>query len=457
MTRIQPLLLLLSLLPLLAAAQPAGSRLPPAATDAYTLVDRAAEGSSVVAVVRRNGVLFLLYDETIIGAEFDDPALRRQTAFPGFTIMQCAAYLARRPQRAAQIGLGIGTVPSFLRAMGIPTGRLETLGYVVEISEAVVQQAAAHFQYEWCPQPQEEEEEPTADCPNGRTFVTDGLQFLTQAPSDVGVAAAYDLFIVDVYTGWNPFAFFLREVMAGLRERWLAADGVLVMNFVGFMHGPRAAAPKAIYRTLQSVFRHVKCFREMAAADEPDAANIVFYASDAPFRFNLPTTREYQDPPENTYFSVASSLSLDASYALISLPSNALFVSVGGRQLPQLGGQPFASLRLHLGGIGLTHSRPCLLSFSCWRQIFTELQTDVEVAIHQDLTDEELRFVTATDDEDDDAGPRVLTEADHGQEAFREIHAATQAHMRERVLEQFPPALWAELQTKSATAAPVAA
>ncbi|RLN87401.1 hypothetical protein BBJ28_00001551 [Nothophytophthora sp. Chile5] len=380
MTRIPPpLLLLLSLLPLLATAQPAGSRLPPAATDAYTLVDRADEGSSVVAVVRRNGVLFLLYDETIIGAEFDDPVLRRQTAFPGFTIMQCAAYLARKPQRAAQIGLGIGTVPSFLRAMGIPTD-------VVEISEAVVQQAADHFQYEWCPQPPEDEEEPTAaDCASGRTFVTDGLQFLTQTPSAFGVAAAYDLFIVDVYTGWNPFAFFLREVMAGLRERWLAADGVLVMNFVGFMHGPRAAAPKAIYRTLQSVFRHVKCFREMAAADEPDAANIVFYASDAPFSFNLPATREYQDPPENTYFSA-----------------------------------------------------------------------DVEVAIHQDLTDEELRFVTATDDEGDDAGPRVLTEADHGQEAFREIHAATQAHMRERVLEQFPPALWAELQTKSATAAPVA-
>ncbi|GMF22316.1 unnamed protein product [Phytophthora fragariaefolia] len=104
------------------AAPPPGSHLEPATDDVYTLVSRIDEGDSVVAVVRRNGVLHLLYDETIIGAEFDDPYLRKQTAFPGFTIMQCAAYLARKPMRAVQIGLGIGTVPSFLREMDIPTG-----------------------------------------------------------------------------------------------------------------------------------------------------------------------------------------------------------------------------------------------------------------------------------------------------------------------------------------------
>lgn len=75
-----------------------------------------------MGVARHRNVLFLLYDETIIGAEFDDPYLRKQTAYPGFTIMQCAAYLTRKPTRAVQIGLGIGSVPSFLRDMGIPTG-----------------------------------------------------------------------------------------------------------------------------------------------------------------------------------------------------------------------------------------------------------------------------------------------------------------------------------------------
>ncbi|KAL4109609.1 hypothetical protein PRIC1_001308 [Phytophthora ramorum] len=392
-------LLLLTLLLGLAsvAAQPAGTRYEPATDDEYTVVSRLDEDASVVAVVRRNGVLHLLYDETIIGAEFDDPYLRKQTAFPGFTIMQCAAYLRAKPTRAVQIGLGIGTVPSFLREMGIPTD-------VVEISDAVVTQAADYFQYERCP-PKDEEEIEEETCPNGRTFVMDGLQFLASKPADLGVQTEqehpYDLFIVDVYTGWNPFAFFVREEMMHVRDNWLTADGVLVMNFVGYMQDPRAVAPKSIYRTLQSVFKHVKCFREMEEDDEPDAANIVFYASNKPFSFNLPTTREYRNPPVHTFFSVVK-------------------------------------------------------NFPKW-EIFTELQADVEVAIHQEMTDEEVRFVSSDDESSKDGDallPRVLTEADHGEKEFREIHAETQTHMRERVLEQFPPALWAEFKQKQSTTPP---
>lgn len=382
------LLLVLSLVST-AWAQPAGDRYPLATDDVYTVVDRIDEDESVVAVVRRNGVLFLLYDQTIIGAEFDDPYLRKQTAFPGFTIMQCAAYLSRKPSRAVQIGLGIGSVPSFLREMDIPTD-------VVEISDAVVTQAADYFQYERCPQEDDED----GHCPNGRTFVMDGLKFLDSKPVDLGIQEEedeehpYDLFIVDVYTGWNPFAFFVREEMLKVRDSWLTDDGVLVMNFVGYMQGPFAVAPKSIYRTLQSVFKHVKSYREMEEPNDPSAANIVFYASDKPFSFNPPTTQAYQNPPPNTYFSVVK-------------------------------------------------------NFMKW-EIFTELQAEVEVAIHQEIEDEEVRFESSGgDSESDEPVPRVLTEADHGQEEFREIHRVTQEHMRERVLEQFPDALWAEFKQKA--------
>ncbi|GMF22318.1 unnamed protein product [Phytophthora fragariaefolia] len=266
---------------------------------------------------------------------------------------------------------------------------------VVEISEAVVTQARDHFQYHWCPGPAEQDERDEEEkCPTGRTFVMDGLKFLASMPADLGVQTdseeenPYDLFIVDVYTGWNPFAFFVREEMLHVRENWLTRDGVLVMNFVGYMQDPRAAAPKSIYRTLQSVFKHVKCFREMEQPDEPDAANIVFYASDKPFSFNVPTTGMYRDPVPYTFFS---------------------------------------------------------------------LQDEVEVAIHQEMDDEEVRFVSSNKkDESGNAviAPRLLTKADHGQEDFREIHAETQAHMRERVLEQFPRALWEEFKQKPGIAPP---
>jgi hypothetical protein len=273
---------------------------------------------------------------------------------------------------------------------------------VVEISDVVVAQAADYFQYEWCPRPRDEEdddfEEEDQTCPKGRTFVMDGLKFLASKPADLGVHSEeehpYELFIVDVYTGWNPFAFFVREEMLHIREHWLTTDGVLVMNFVGYMHGPRAAAPKSIYRTLQSVFKHVKSFREMEEPDEPDAANIVFYASDKPFGFNLPTTREYRNPPKHTFFSVVK-------------------------------------------------------NFPTW-EIFTDLKADVEVAIHQDMADEEVRFVSSNDDSSEAtaAAPRVLTRADHGE---------TQSHMRERVLEQFPPAMWAEFKQKPSATSPPSA
>lgn len=61
---------------------------------------------------------------------------------------------------------------------------------MVEISDAVVTLAADYFQYERC-------EKDESECPNGRTFVTDGLAFLEDPPE----TPPYDLFIIDVYTG----------------------------------------------------------------------------------------------------------------------------------------------------------------------------------------------------------------------------------------------------------------
>ncbi|CAH0482164.1 unnamed protein product [Peronospora belbahrii] len=385
-----------SLLVFYVAWQLVDGQLDPSANNLYTIVNRIDENDSVVAIVRLDKVLFLLYDESIIGAEFEDPNIRDQTAFPGFTIMQCAAYLTTKPTRAMQIGLGIGTVPSFLRKMDIPTD-------VVEISEAVVTQATDYFQYQWCPWYQkEDDEDDEEECRHGRTFVMDGLKFLSSKPIDLGIQTdhdqadlqPYDLFIVDVYTGFNPFLFFVRDQILRIRDNWLISNGVLVMNFVGYIEGFRAQAPKSIYRTLQSVFQYVKCFRELEEVIHDEAANIIFYASDKPFSFNLPTTEMYENPEKDTFFSVVT-------------------------------------------------------NFPNW-EIFTDLKTQVEVAIHQDSDDEGVRFMASNERsqrEGTDA-VRVLTEADHGQEDFRQIHADTQVYMRQRVLDQFPSALWEELKQR---------
>lgn len=186
----------------------------------------------------------MLYDTTIIGAEFDDPYLRKQAAFPAFGIMQCVAYLDHTKDRVMQVGLGIGTVPSFLRDHGITTD-------VVEISNAVVRQATLHFQYDRCTN------EDPQECVNGETFIIDGLEFIDAYPPE----PQYDVFIIDVYTGWNPFAFFVREVLETIQTKWLKPGGVLVLNFVGFISGPHADVPKSIYKTLLSLFTTVKSYR----------------------------------------------------------------------------------------------------------------------------------------------------------------------------------------------------
>lgn len=127
---------------------------------------------------------------------------------------------------------------------------------VIEISDAVVRQASDFFQYERC------EASASEACANGETFVTDGLAFLAQTSLPPAARDGYDLFLIDVYTGWNPVAFYAQEVMQRVRDQWLRSPAsVLVVNFVGLLKGPHAVVPKSIFRTLQSVFAHVKCFR----------------------------------------------------------------------------------------------------------------------------------------------------------------------------------------------------
>ncbi|DBA00485.1 TPA: hypothetical protein N0F65_002728 [Lagenidium giganteum] len=348
-------------------------------TVSYEILSKVREGDSVVAVVRQQRIMFLLYDQTIIGAEFDDEWLRKQAAFPGFAIMQASAYLDRKIAKAAQIGLGLGTVPTFLRDHGIPTD-------VVEISDAVVRQAANYFLYERC------EEDDPEDCDNGETFVMDGLAFLndrTPPRDDKNQEQRYDLFIVDVYTGWNPVLFLVQEVMETIKAKWLVPSrGVLVMNFVGYHNGPGAAVPRSIRQTLKTVFSHVKVFREVEDAADEEACNLVFYASDEPFSFNTPTGTYYENPDPNTYFNVSC--------------------------------QPGPSL----SSSTKTEFRLCLEVFN----------------------DDDGKSDNAGDS--DGPKPQLLTQADHGESVFASIHVATQAHMRERVVERFPESIWTDLGVK---------
>ncbi|KAH9101303.1 hypothetical protein LEN26_015763 [Aphanomyces euteiches] len=261
-------------------------------SSSYKVVQTIMEGSTRLNVVRTDvkfdtgtvSLLFLLSDLSIIGGQFNDDRFKEQAIFPGFAIMQASRYLDRPLKRAMQIGLGVGTVPTFLRQKGIPTD-------VVEISEGVVTLAQAHFDYDLC----------HSKCKNGKTVIMDGLKYLqTMAP----VQPSYDLIIIDVYTGYNVVPFYTDETLWLIKESWLTQHGVLVVNFVGYYNGPHMDLIRALYVTLRSVFQYVRCFREMADNNREEAANIVFYTSSTPITFKLPKGGMY-DNPEGYYGVIA--------------------------------------------------------------------------------------------------------------------------------------------------------
>ena len=109
-------------------------------------------------------------------------------------------------------------------------------------------------------------------------------------------ASRYDAVISDVFNGSNPGHMHSKEVFARLKD-WLQPGGILVVNFVGFHRGPNSQVSHKVAATLRAVFGFARCYRDQAPEEEPDqAANLVCFASDAPFRFNVPQGGDFRSP-----------------------------------------------------------------------------------------------------------------------------------------------------------------
>ena len=281
-SRVMFLLLLLAALEQL---EPLGQLGQQPAPDAV-LIDssRSKHTRSMISVVDAGGLRMMLSNASIIGIEYTEPALRSQAVFAGMALMQVVAFANPAPRRALALGLGVGTVPQYLRAAGIYTD-------VVEHDEAVVALAGKHFLFG------------ESGGAGGRVIRADALRELGRAlPS--GAQPAYDLVLVDLWDGSAASSppLHLRYV-SSLKAGWLAAGGVLALNFVGFHDGPHAALAVRAVRTLAEAFRHVRVFCEepCAAADpagggrptepsaqQPGPLNLLAVGSDAPLRFDPP-------------------------------------------------------------------------------------------------------------------------------------------------------------------------
>ncbi len=194
----------------------------------------------------RYGIRLMLSDASVISAvekKLDRSVLGYQQ------ILGLLPTFRPRATQALLIGLGGGHVARDLISQGIVTD-------TIEIDPAVAEAAQRFFSFK----------------PTGRFLVGDAryeIKTLDQR---------YDLIIHDCFTGGTePTHLLTQEMLRNLREL-LTEEGLLALNYVGFRTGDGSEAVAAVYRTLHSLFPHVRTF----TTEAEDFTDFVFLASRAP-------------------------------------------------------------------------------------------------------------------------------------------------------------------------------
>jgi spermidine synthase len=176
----------------------------------------------------RWGLRLMLSDASVISAvdlKLDQSVLGYQQVLGLLPMFRPEA------KQALLIGLGGGHVARDLKSQGIATD-------TIEIDPAVADAARRFFNFD----------------PTGLFLVGDARYEIRT------LAARYDLIIHDCFTGGSePTHLLSREMLDELRHL-LNENGVLALNYVGFTHGEGSDAVAAVYRTLKTIFPHLRVF-----------------------------------------------------------------------------------------------------------------------------------------------------------------------------------------------------
>lgn len=226
---------------------------PPVHRD-YRLVYEAESHYGWVRVIddRARRVRWMLSDASVISA------MRLDTRGVVLLYQQIVATLPHlRPEGkdALLVGLGGGYIAMALKGLGVVTD-------AVEIDPVVAQAAREYFLYD----------------PPGKLLVGDGRYQIRKLDK------RYDFIIHDCFTGGSVPSHLLSVEMLRDLDRLLAADGVLVLNFVGFTKAPDSAAAEAVYRTLGEVFAHRRALVSLPGENFND---FVFLASHQPISLEV--------------------------------------------------------------------------------------------------------------------------------------------------------------------------
>ena len=209
-------------------------------------------------------VRFLRSDHSIIGAQY---LADGSSAFAFLHLLEAVRFLRPNAKDMLQIGLGIGSLPQILGSQGL---RVDS----VEIDPAVADFAKRYFGF----------------APTGDVIVEDARAYLRRTER------RYDIVVHDTFTGGTtPEHLLSLEVLQRIHAL-LRPSGVLMLNFIGYQEGSQAEASFAVARTVRTVFKNVRVFRDEPLLDHPDEpSNLLFFASDAGIAFSVPANAHFEN------------------------------------------------------------------------------------------------------------------------------------------------------------------
>lgn len=225
-----------------------------AAGDRVVLAEETPYHHITVIDNRLTGSRQLRFDRYVESAIRNAPPYPSQCAYTDY--FQLAFLVQPRPQRALFIGAGGGVGPRMFLSH-----RPELEIDVVDIDARVLDIARGLFYVE----PGE----------RMRLLSADGRIFLRTTREQ------YDCLLLDAFSigGRIPFHLVTREAFQLCRDR-LRPGGVLVMNLISALDGPRAEIYHSIHRTVASVFPRVHTFAVNRRLVEPtESTNIILVAT----------------------------------------------------------------------------------------------------------------------------------------------------------------------------------
>lgn len=230
--------------------------------------------SVVIDHSRASDLKLLRADHSFIGGEW----ATGEPVFGFVHLLEASRFARPNAKTALLIGLGVGSTARALAEAGIEVD-------VSELDPEVVDLAKRHFGF----------------TPNGRVLIGDARVLIRNLDQ------RYDIIIHDTFTGGStPEHLLSVEVMGRLAEL-LTEDGLLAVNMVGSARGPLSAAARSVYRTVSSVFPHMRVYQDGPLGEPHDTEsqlnNLIFFASRSPIAFPDKLGRFAREPRRKHMFS----------------------------------------------------------------------------------------------------------------------------------------------------------